>query len=610
MLIISLLIAGAGVCGCVIGHAFISRLSTPHCFGNVTDMAIVSTWLGILILANTYFAASLFSPLTPAIVIGITLVLMTISLLSQLTSSHIKELAGNFSITHLAGTVALTLGIGAYCSQVIVSYDTKLYHMQVIKWMSEYGLVPGMALIHSRFGYPSSWFALSASVNHGMLQGRIGSFAGGFCLLMLIIQVLTSLRRIIKQQGRTQDIFIAVSASMALAIILIYGLPNSPTPDLPIIILVLVTAWSMLIISDSEPNMPQHYDKVLNVGIVPLLLAAGAVSIKLSAVPLLAVAGCYYLFKGTFKPGKLIISSSLLIFFLAPLAAAGFITSGCAFYPLPTFCADVPWSLGVNQAAAESKLIRDWARWGGRPTPDGATSWNWIVPWFTEEKICSLLLALSALACLVMLIRYARKKAVYGNLYVAALSLLGIAFMFYAAPTWRFGLGYLVMLPALAAANHAAWLRQQFRRLRGIAAITNWGWVGTITALAIATHVYIVPRPTFRPLEEVVVNRSIAGDDHPHFNFLLPPRIWNIQFIANAAGKKTPSFEDAIIRDKVGDFVYYRPDHPETFELCGDSTLPCAIGTLHNLRLRDPRRGIAGGFVRSSSTNANRGALP
>ena len=483
--------------------------------------------------------------------------------------------------------------------------------MQVIKWLSEFGLVPGMALIHSRFGYPSSWFSFAASANHGILEGRIISFTGGLSLLLLVSQLLHSLMRIIRQDGRAQDLFIALSSLTALIIILVYGLPNSPTPDLPIIVLVIVTAWSMLVISDSHSTVALKSDNTLNVRGIPLLLAAGAVSIKLSALPLLAVSCCFYLFKGRFKLGKLVYLGITVMFFLVPLAAAGFFTSGCAFYPLPTFCADVPWSLGAVQAIAESQLIRDWARWGGRPTPDGATSWNWIIPWFYEEKVCSLFLALSVLAMIALLIRYARKEAISCNPYVAGLALSGIIFMLCAAPTWRFGLGYLVILPALAATNHVDWLMRQFRWLNRITPVTNWGWAGTITALVIAAHIYIVPRPTFRPLESVAYNKTIAGNDHPHFNLLLPPRIWNIQFIANAAtGNKKPSFEDRIVRDIVGDFMYYRPEKPETFELCGDSSLPCSIGKLHDLRLRNPTAGIAGGFVRSRFTNRTGGKLP
>lgn len=202
MLILFLLIAVSGTCGFAIGSPLITRLAPAACFDRSADKAIISTWLGTLVLANTYFAASLFSPLTPAVVITITLCLMIPAFLSQLNRAWIKELAGNFSAGPLLGVTALTLGVASYCSQVIVWYDTRLYHLQVIKWLSEYGLVPGLGLIHTRFGYPSSWFSLAASVNHGMLQGRIGSFTGGICLLLLIVHFLIALLRIITGRGK------------------------------------------------------------------------------------------------------------------------------------------------------------------------------------------------------------------------------------------------------------------------------------------------------------------------------------------------------------------------------------------------------------------------
>ena len=54
---------------------------------------------------------------------------------------------------------------------------------------------------------------------------------------------------------------------------------------------------------------------------------------------------------------------------LAPLAAAGLVATGCAFYPSALFCAPLPWSQGAGQAAHEASLIRNWARWDGLPQP-------------------------------------------------------------------------------------------------------------------------------------------------------------------------------------------------------------------------------------------------
>jgi len=605
MIIIFLLSVVLVVCGFVIGNSLVTRL-TPHSFDRTADRVIVSVWVGVLVMANTYFAASLFSPLRPVIVTVITLSLLIPSLLSQQDRANIKELAGKFTVASLFGIIAIALGAAAYCSQEIIWYDTHLYHMQAIRWLSEYGLVPGMAQIHDRLGFTSSWFALAASVDHGILEGRIGSYTGGFCLLMLTIHLVTSLLRIIRQQGRAQDIFVVLAYLLAIIVLLLNGMPNSPSPDVPVIVLVIVIAWCMMIISDINEHTFPHYDTVFNLRIIPLFLAAGAVSIKLSALPLLAVSGCYYLCKDKLKPRKLIVSGIILIFFLVPLAAAGVITTGCAFYPLPTFCMDLPWSLGAGHAAALSTVIRDWARWSDS-TPAGATSWNWIIPWLIRERLCSLLLTLSALSLLIIMIRYVGRKHLRCHSSAIALSLLGIGYMLYAAPNWRFGLGYLVILPAIAAANHAAWLMQISQRLGTVPPLRSWGWVGGMTALVLATHVYVRPASTFRLLDEAVHNHSYTGTDHLYFNMFLPPDIWNFQITDDSiTGNKAAKFEDLLVRDKVGDFMYYRPNHQESFELCTDSPLPCAIEELHDLRLRDPRLGIAGGFVKTGNSGGGK----
>lgn len=48
--------------------------------------------------------------------------------------------------------------------------DTDSYHVQMIKWVQEYGTVPGLANLHGRFGFNSSWF-----IAIGMLSPKMGS---------------------------------------------------------------------------------------------------------------------------------------------------------------------------------------------------------------------------------------------------------------------------------------------------------------------------------------------------------------------------------------------------------------------------------------------------
>lgn len=59
-------------------------------------------------------------------------------------------------------------------------YDTGLYHAQAIRWIEEYGVVPGLANLHSRFGYNSASFALSAFFSETWLIGRPMHCVAGF----------------------------------------------------------------------------------------------------------------------------------------------------------------------------------------------------------------------------------------------------------------------------------------------------------------------------------------------------------------------------------------------------------------------------------------------
>ena len=60
-------------------------------------------------------------------------------------------------------------------------YDTGLYHAQAIRWIEEYGVVPGLANLHSRFGYNSASFALSAFFSETWLIGRLITAWLDFC---------------------------------------------------------------------------------------------------------------------------------------------------------------------------------------------------------------------------------------------------------------------------------------------------------------------------------------------------------------------------------------------------------------------------------------------
>ena len=61
--------------------------------------------------------------------------------------------------------------------------DTESYHIQSIKWIQEYGSVPGIVNLHVRFGFNSSWFSSAA------LFSFSSKTTGGFTVMNSIISV-------------------------------------------------------------------------------------------------------------------------------------------------------------------------------------------------------------------------------------------------------------------------------------------------------------------------------------------------------------------------------------------------------------------------------------
>jgi hypothetical protein len=61
--------------------------------------------------------------------------------------------------------------------------DTESYHIQSIKWIREYGSVPGLVNLHERFGFNSSWFSSVA------LFSFSASSTGGFTILNSVVSM-------------------------------------------------------------------------------------------------------------------------------------------------------------------------------------------------------------------------------------------------------------------------------------------------------------------------------------------------------------------------------------------------------------------------------------
>ena len=69
----------------------------------------------------------------------------------------------------------------------IIHYDTGLYHAQSIRWIEEYGVVPGLGNLHTRLAYNSASFCLSALYSFAFLGGQSYHCVAGFLAFLLAV---------------------------------------------------------------------------------------------------------------------------------------------------------------------------------------------------------------------------------------------------------------------------------------------------------------------------------------------------------------------------------------------------------------------------------------
>jgi hypothetical protein len=556
MIVYSLLWSCATVPCFLIGCRVLSWTGCLQQFTRLGDACFVATWLGLLVLLNLLLAFAPFGPVTPAkfmaIALALSLLALTDAKARRIFLDVVKQVTvSRPAIVSCAGSMVFA---SFAASQLVYLYDTGLYHYPMIKWLGAFGEVQGLALLNAGFGFVSSWFTLPAAANHGFLDGRITSLANGFVFFLVSGQgLLCAYRWRLNRQSRADAFFLA-SATIVLIYALQEGFVNSASPDLPIMMLTIIIAWSYLALADRGPP------------IVPFMLALGATTIKVSALPLLAVTGGLLLFELDLAQKAAVILGAALA--LLPLVAGSFLATGCFLFPLSLSCIDTGWSVGRDLAQQVAALVTSWARWGGVAAPD-ATFWNWIGPWSLRKSTMGfeILLGLSLVATAT---QWVRLKTDHAFRSVTLLTYVGIGYVLVMAPELRFAIGYLCVPPALGLAYHGN--RTILAKPKTVAWLRPVALTASAAAFVIALGV-----STIRSAQSASTDKAF----HVLLGLLRPPPL------------PVLGDQDYVV-EQSGNLTYYRPVGSDQ---CWDMTLPCGPHKVANgTRLRDPSKGLSAGF--------------
>lgn len=340
-------------------------------------------------------------------------------------------------------TVVLAFLFLYYASGSIKNYDTDLYHAQSIRWIEEYGVVPGLGNLHHRLAYNNSVFSLQALFSLRFLLGRSLHSINGFLGLLFMAYAVCSLRVIYLHRFCMSDFF---RVGLVSYIISQSQYLSSPGSDFFALCMIFYVFIKWITFLEEKVNDNRAYISLC-------LLSVFAVSIKLSAAMLviLVLAPAVRLVREK-QWKKIVIYILLGIFMILPFIIRNVIISGYLIYPYPEFDAflfdwKIPeftvifdrnevkaWGMGVNDFARYNVPFREWF-------PVWKKGLNWL------QTIEVYLLPALGIASAGIAIQRTINTKQADYLCVLGAMIATISLWFFGAPGLRFGGIFLFLLP-------------------------------------------------------------------------------------------------------------------------------------------------------------------
>jgi len=427
--------------------------------------------LGLLLVSTIGLVANFFVPLRLYLVVATAMVGVACFLLH---SRLLWASLGRRPVAVLAVLAAILAmgGIGVLVTPL--SYDTGLYHLQLIEWLENAPKVFGLVNLHYRFGVNSIWF-LDVSMFDFLRDSHAGIFLLNTALFTLIIAAL--LQPLLGGAAREflpgiSDLYAVVIAAVLLAnaaTIMFHQLFAGPENDLPGALLVIYAFWAFLRIFEGEGDREAWLLQLLVAGVL-------AVMVKITTAPvllLLPVAAYAVIARDGRRVGSLLRDPILLCLLVVGAAwmATGVISSGCLAFPAVSTCiAALPWTPPLGDISAFATLITSWARSPNEHFRDAVHGWAWLEDWpdlmlarrdFIPGTSWSFGLAAGIGVAMALIERFALRArsrdpacgpGSFAIGYAIAIACLGNLFWFLGAPDPRFGIGFLLVLPALVIA--------------------------------------------------------------------------------------------------------------------------------------------------------------
>lgn len=429
----------------VIGFACMHIIAGKSTFRCQAETSYLFAGVGIITVYSQIF--SLFAKVGLAANVML-LFLCVISILAYKTELLASLHSLRLTITPgKAAVIALLFLLFAYgTSTGVIHYDTGLYHAQSIRWIEEYGVIPGLGNLHSRLAYNSAGFCFSALYSMAFLGGQSFHCTAGFLAFSLALVCAEGCQKNRSAKPKLSDFARIMGIYYLLQI---YDEMISPASDYFMVLFVffIMIRWLDLLEREEIKTEEKSY---LPYAFLSLLCVI-VLTIKLSGACLLLLA---------LKPATMLLQQKkkaeickflgLGVCSVFPFLVRNIILSGWLVYPftaidLFTFDFKIP----KGMAEYDAREIQVYGRGISDVTRYGESMQKWFPEWLEKldntNKIF-LTLAVSGLVLFILFGIYAFFKKKRDMIdYLHAAGTMSICFLFWlsTAPLVRYGCVFL-----------------------------------------------------------------------------------------------------------------------------------------------------------------------
>lgn len=324
-------------------------------------------------------------------------------------------------------------------------YDTGLYHAQAIRWIEEYGVVPGLGNLHMRFAYNSAFMSLQALFSLEWLAGQSLHTLNGFFCLCALFYAFGTVRVPGKERWQTSDLLKCVMAVYVVRSR--YSIASSGTDIWAMLLIVYICAkWCELMESGEQETAPWCY---------VCLVGFYALTVKLSAAAIVILV-CYPLYQLLRKKDfrTIFYNGLLAVMVVAPYLIRNVIISGYLIYPYEGIdLFNVDWKMDPEVLRSDSLDIKMWGRGLTNMEEYDNSLFGWIPDWFLSMSVgYRILLAVGVISTLVIVYRIWKRMICkkYEHAAVLTAGVVCLVFWLMAAPLIRYGQVYILIVIALA----------------------------------------------------------------------------------------------------------------------------------------------------------------